>query len=191
MPTVASATLTLQAVKQARVFGPLMALALALAVSARLAFERTDGDAGGLGPLDWPLLMALGWVLSALALCIARAWQFVQPTRPPEREAQWSPTASAQGTTYDNKTMALGVAGIVSYGIGVAHIGFAPATFLLIAYWLVINGVRRLRTILLTAAIGPVVLLYLFVKISYTPLPRGEGVFDSMSIALYQLLGIF
>ena len=34
-------------------------------------------------------------------------------------------------------------------------------------------------------------LLYLFVKVVYLPLPRGQGVVEDLTIALYRLLRIF
>jgi hypothetical protein len=41
------------------------------------------------------------------------------------------------------------------------------------------------------AVIGTVALLYTFVKLTTLPLDRGIGVFDSLTVSLYRLLGIY
>ena len=92
---------------------------------------------------------------------------------------------------YNNRMTLLGLLGIVAYGLLMDVIGFTFTTLVLIAYWLVMEGISRLRTIVLTSILGTVTLLYSFVKIAYTPLPRGEGIFDTVTLAIYRGLGIF
>jgi putative tricarboxylic transport membrane protein len=41
------------------------------------------------------------------------------------------------------------------------------------------------------AAVVAVVFTYVFVKVVYMSLPTGVGVFDSLTVALYELLGIY
>jgi hypothetical protein len=42
----------------------------------------------------------------------------------------------------------------------------------------------------LTSVLGTIFLLYLFVKIVYLPLPKGQWFFDDMTIFLYRVLHI-
>ena len=35
------------------------------------------------------------------------------------------------------------------------------------------------------------VVLYVFVKVVYLPLPKGVGIFEELTVTLYRLLGIF
>ena len=177
----------LGSLQDARLVGPLAALAVALAVEAHLMSAPAELTQDGFGPLFWPRLMALGCAISALMLCLLRGWQY---WRAPSDVALPS-AAGGPAASYDDRMMWLGLAGIGIYGLAINTIGFAFATALLLAYWLLLNGIRRPATILLTAVLGPVVMLYVFVKVAYTPLPRGSGLFDTLSIALYRLLGIF
>jgi hypothetical protein len=39
--------------------------------------------------------------------------------------------------------------------------------------------------------VGTVILLYVFVKLVYLPLPKGAGPLEGLTIALYRALGIF
>jgi hypothetical protein len=53
-----------------------------------------------------------------------------------------------------------------------------------------IAGLRKKAPLFLTSVLGTIFLLYLFVKIVYLPLPKGQWFFDDMTIFLYRLLHI-
>ena len=91
---------------------------------------------------------------------------------------------------HDNKKMILGFLGVVGYGVGTTYIGFAFSTFLVIIYWLLISGQRRILPILLTSSIATLAFLYTFLKLAYMPLPKGVGVFHDLTIAFYRVLGL-
>jgi hypothetical protein len=42
----------------------------------------------------------------------------------------------------------------------------------------------------LTSVLGTVILLYLFVKVVYLPLPKGAWFFEDLTLAVYRLLWI-
>lgn len=92
---------------------------------------------------------------------------------------------------HDNTKMVLGFLGIVGYGVATTYLGFAFATFLVILYWLLISGQRRVLPILLTGAVATLVFLFVFLKMAYMPLPKGVGVFHDLTIGLYRTLGLF
>lgn len=179
--------------------GPLVALAAALALDIQLISESAFVPEEGLGPRTWPHFMLLGCIASAVTMCAMRGWRSWKARtgvlagqaagdHPP---AAGAGAVAALQSQYDNRKMMLGLLGVVLYGVAISYIGFAFATVALLVYWLLIGGMRKPLTIALTAVLGPVALLYLFVKVAYTPLPRGEGIFDTMTILLYRLLGIF
>lgn len=179
--------------------GPLVVLAAALALDIQLITESTFVPEEGLGPITWPHFMLLGCIASAATMCVMRGWRSWTSRRSVLREqaAGEHPPAAVAGAVealqsqYNNRKMMLGLLGVVLYGVGITYIGFAFATVALLIYWLLIEGLRKPLTVALTAVLGPVALLYLFVMVAYTPLPRGEGIFDTMTILLYRLLGIF
>ena len=92
---------------------------------------------------------------------------------------------------HDNKKMVLGFLGVFGYGVATTYIGFAFSTFLIIIYWLVISGRRRPLPILLTSVCATLVILYVFLRLAYMPLPKGVGVFHDLTIGLYRTLGLF
>ena len=179
--------------RDAGLVGPLVTFAAALAVVVHLGSETFESGSGRLGPFAWPRSMALWCALSAVALCLLRGWRLWYRGRTQADRAGSPPgggTAPFAGT-YHNGKMILGLAGLVLYGLGIAYMGFAFATCALLVYWLLISDVREPGTVIVIALAGPVVLLYLFVKVAYTPLPRGNGAFDTLTVGLYRVLGIF
>ncbi len=166
---------------------PLFCLILSGVAYAYLLAKFPKALAAELTPATWPNVMLLGCVATAAFMCLQALW----------RHRAWgSAPANSDGEVdvaddYNNRAMLLGLSGIVAYGFLIDVIGFAFATLALIAYWLIMDGIRRPRTVVLTSVLGTVTLLYSFVKVAYTPLPRGEGVFDTATIAIYRFLGIF
>ena len=96
-----------------------------------------------------------------------------------------------EASEHDNKKMVLGFLGIFGYGVAITYIGFAFATFFVILYWLLISGRRGILPVLLTSGGATLVILYIFLKLAYMPLPKGVGVFHDLTIGLYRALGLF
>lgn len=72
--------------------------------------------------------------------------------------------------------------------IGMDLLGFLLANFLFLLFFMAITGVKKKSSLLLISLLGTILLLYLFVKIVYLPLPRGQGIFNDLTIYLYRLL---
>jgi len=85
----------------------------------------------------------------------------------------------------------LGIVLVLAYGFSLPVLGFAFATLLYIALWLLLGGIRSPLQIVLTTLIGTTVFLYVFVKLALMPLDRGVGPIGEFSVALYRLLGIY
>jgi len=69
-------------------------------------------------------------------------------------------------------------------------IGFPLANFLFLLLFMRIAGLRKKIVLFLTSFLGTILLLYLFVKVVYLPLPKGQWLFDDMTIGLYRILHI-
>ena len=76
-------------------------------------------------------------------------------------------------------------------GILAPLLGFPLTTFFFLLAFMRLAGTRRPLPLLVTALLGTVALLYLFVKVVYLPLPKGAGVMEDFTIFLYRLLRIF
>jgi putative tricarboxylic transport membrane protein len=69
-------------------------------------------------------------------------------------------------------------------------IGFVLANFLFLLLFMRIAGYRRMGSLTLISVLGTIILLYLFVKVVYLPLPKGQFFFDDLTIFIYRVLYI-
>jgi hypothetical protein len=70
------------------------------------------------------------------------------------------------------------------------QIGFLLSNFIFLLLFLFLTGLRRKFSLLLISAGGTVVLLYLFVKVVYLPLPKGMWFFEDITLFIYRLLAV-
>ena len=145
------------------------------------------GMPGALGPTAWP-----NAALAGVAMC-ATLWLVLEVVtffRSGGRGAFVAAPADDQDA-HDNLRAGFGLALTVLYGIAIPTVGFPLATLLFVIAWSALGGVRRPVLLVAVSVIGTVVLLYVFVRLALMPLNRGTGVFDQLTVGLYQLLGIY
>jgi putative tricarboxylic transport membrane protein len=133
---------------------------------------------GQLGPGFWPRIVLVGLGLA----CLVKMFLASRADRGPAREA---PSAISR------RKLAAAVAGIVLYVLATPLIGFPLASALFIVAFMLLCGSRSMVALGANAGVGTVLLLYLFVKLVYLPLPKGEGPFEALTLAIYRGLGIF
>lgn len=179
-----------------RAAGGLIAL---LAAAAYMYYAAADIPVvpvpGQLGPDFWPRL-ALVLLMAACLLKLADLWRHRHAAPPAAGEPEGGPEAVAAADDGASGTIDLGVlAGAIALLIGYAgaapFIGFAFATCLFLVGFMWLGGLRRPLPLVVAALVTTVAMLYLFVKVVYLPLPRGEGAFADATLAVYRLLGIF
>lgn len=161
-----------------RAAAPLLGVILAavlLAVSRGLDPVAAPGQ---LGPAFWPRLALVGLIVACLAKAVEEA------RAPTGLEAQGGPPL-ARGR------LAASVALIVLYVLLAPALGFPLTTAAFIAAFMALGGMRSPLALGLNAVGGTVALLYLFVKLVYLPLPKGDGPFEALTLALYGALRIF
>ena len=162
-----------------RVVAPLAGVALAAGLY--LASRGLDEVAreGQLGPAFWPRLVLAGLGL----VCLLKAL------------GEWPRTAASDDTEpageISRPKLAAGIALIVLYVLATPWLGFMLATAAFIVAFMVLAGARSPLVVAANAVVGTVVLLYTFVKIVYLPLPKGEGAFEALTLAVYRALRIF
>ena len=166
-----------------RFTGPLIAVCAGLAVllSLNTGDTRLVIDASGYGPLSWPRVMLWGTVIAGLLWGLSR---FLDRPESPGGQG-------ISATRHDNPGLVAGVVVVVLYGVTMIYIGFAIATFVFLVTWFLIGGMRSAWKILANSAFGTGVLLYLFLKVAYLPLPRGIGIMDTVTVSIYRFLGIY
>ena len=143
---------------------------------------KMDEFPGQLGPAFWPkailLLLMVGCGIKTIEILLARRKGGAN-----EGEA---PLPSV------NVPRLLGLIGIVLGAVALMNeIGFLLTNLLFLLSFMYLAGVRKKITLFLTSVLGTVILLYLFVKVVYLPLPKGSWFFHDLTISIYRFLHLF
>jgi len=168
----------------ARVVAPLVGVIVAIALF--LATRGLDDVAGAeqLGPGFWPRLVLIGLGLA----CAAKLGENLRRAPPNDRAAG---DRASRLSDVRRGTLVLAIATIELYVALAPWLGFALVTVAFVAAFMVLAGARSLASVTAAAVVGTTGLLYVFVKLVYLPLPKGDGVFETVTLALYRCLGIF
>jgi putative tricarboxylic transport membrane protein len=134
-----------------------------------------------LGPGFWPRLALIGLALACVAKGVEE-WR-----RAPAR----GDGAGRSRAPMSRPVLGAAVALMVGYVALAPVLGFALTTALFAAAFLALGGTRSRATLAACAVGGTVALLFLFVKFVYLPLPKGDGPFETLTLALYRALRIF
>ncbi len=161
-----------------RATAPVLGVVVAVALLAASRGLDSMAAPGQLGPAFWPRLALIGLIVA----CLAKA---VQETRAP------SPSPAEVGPPLARGRLAAAVALIVLYVLLAPALGFPLTTAAFIVAFMALSGMRSPIMLGLNAVGGTVALLYLFVKLVYLPLPKGDGPFEALTLTLYRTLGIF
>lgn len=181
-----------------RIGAPGLGLIAALGLLAETRPLDAVARVGQLGPGFWPRLVLVGLGLACLAK-IATEWRaHRQPPGAPVADPPVEPsrTAAGAGDGEERPRIARGrlaaAAGLIGgYVLATPWLGFALATALFTAAFLRLAGARSPLVLGLAPVGGTGLLLYVFVRLVYLPLPKGAGPFESATLALYRALGLF
>jgi putative tricarboxylic transport membrane protein len=143
---------------------------------------RQVGNPDQIGPGFWPQVLCVG---IAIAVMVRVGQKFRARGRPL--------VVSTVAETDEDVRMprvALGGALVAGYIIGMLFLGYILATALFLTVFIYLGGQRKWYVLPLGIA-SSLVFAYIFLKVVYIALPSGVGVFDQLSVILYQLLGIY
>lgn len=143
---------------------------------------RQVGNPDQIGPGFWPQVLCVG---IAIGVLVRIGQKFRARGRPL--------VVSAVAETDEDVRMprvALGVTLVVGYIVGMLFLGYILATALFLIAFIYLGGQRKWYVAPLGIA-SSLVFAYIFLKVVYIALPSGVGVFDQLSVILYQLLGIY
>lgn len=164
---------------------------LVVAIALLLATAGMTTTAAGPGPAFYPRV--LGGLL-ALALLV----RIAQQLRTDRREAAGiaPETSGGEPSDFDPDLISDGrvwgaVAFTVAYVVATLYLGWPIATVVFVVAFLWVAGKRNLALTVPVAAVLTVAFTATFVKVVYMSLPTGVGVFDSLTVATYELLGIY
>lgn len=184
---------------------PAAALAAAgLLIYSQLSSEGALVTRGAFGPYSWPRAMLLGIALCAAVLLCQKIGRFLGNRKPfppnlvakdgevlHDRSGERSSPVPGTSDDHDTRLAAIPIGILALYGIAIPTIGFAFATFAFMLCWLWLGGVRKYHVLACVSVLGTASVVYFFVKTATMPLDRGIGYFDTLSVVLYRLLGIY
>jgi putative tricarboxylic transport membrane protein len=156
----------------------LLAAAVYLFVVA-LGFRQV-GPADQIGPGFWPQVLCVGIGIGALV----RLGQKLRSREPIVGDA------ASEADDLKMPRVALGIALVVGYVIGMLFLGYILATALFLIAFIYLGGQRKWYVIPLGIA-SSLVFAYVFLKVVYIALPSGVGIFDQLTVLLYELLGVY
>lgn len=165
-----------------RVAAPLggVAVAAALFVATRGLDDVAQG--GQLGPAFWPRLALIGLTLA----CAAKAMEeWRRPEVGPTLDDAAPPAEVSRGR------LLVAVILLFLYVVVMPLVGFMLATAVFAVAFMWHAGARSIVGVVTATVLVTVGLLYVFVRVVYLPLPKGQGPFEGITIAVYRLLGIF
>ncbi|MBI4490726.1 MAG: tripartite tricarboxylate transporter TctB family protein [Deltaproteobacteria bacterium] len=142
---------------------------------------------GQLGPDFWPRLV-LGCLI---AFSLLKGILALREARNLSTSPGVVADINAQATKHNRWRLAGGIVLVLAYAYLTELVGFPLANFVFLLSFMVLAGMRRTRWLLTLPTLATVIFLYLFVRAVYVPLPRGEGIFEDLTIALFRLLRIF
>ena len=168
-----------------RLAAPAGFLVAALALPAFMLETTRPLRGVGLGPAAWPRVM-----LALIAVC-ALLWlvQELLAWRRGRAAPAAEPATAAEVYSYPKAL--IGLLMILAYGWLLPLAGFPITTAVFIALWCLLGGVRHPLAVVALSLVGTGALLWVFMGLALMPLSRGLGVFDRISIAILQLLGIY
>jgi putative tricarboxylic transport membrane protein len=143
---------------------------------------RQVGNPDQLSPGFWPQVLCVGIVIGTLV-------RIGQKFRARGRPTVGGAAAEAEEDMRMPR-VGLGIALIVGYIVGMLFLGYILATALFLIAFIYLGGQRKWYVIPL-GLVSSVVFAYVFLKVVYIALPSGIGIFDQLSVIIYQLLGIY
>ena len=162
----------------------LLAISIYLFVLAG-SFESSS-EPGQLGPGFWPRMAAAGL---AIAVIVRMIQTVVARNRPIVKVRSEFDEFAAEEAVLDWTRLGIGIVLAVAYVLATMFVGYLIATALFLAAFIWIGGQRQWYVPLI-AVVGALVLSYVFIGVVFVSLPTGVGIFDTVTVAVYQLLGI-
>jgi putative tricarboxylic transport membrane protein len=168
-------------------------VALCLCVVLWVPTSDFTSSVGGPGPATYPRVL-IG--LLALAMVV----RLVHLVREIRRGAGAEPSGEEQileeGVEFDEELVDtrkvwLAIALSVAYVFATIYLGWMVATFVFTIVFLMVTGKRNPLINVPTAFVFAFGLTYVFVKVVYISLPTGVGVFDDLTVWLFELMGIY
>jgi putative tricarboxylic transport membrane protein len=162
--------------------GILLAASYLFYVAGNFEYKARPGQ---LGPQFWPRMAAVGLGLAVLV-------RIVQTIRDRNRpivrvKSEFDEYETEAEVHWPSFGLAIGL--VVGYIVSTMFLGYMISTMLFLGLFIWLGGQRKWY-VTLVAAVGGLTFSFIFVGVVYVSLPTGVGIFDSITVGIYRLLGI-
>jgi hypothetical protein len=130
------------------------------------------------GPALWPKMILITILILSGLLVIKNGRRLL-------RLASGIETSTASSKMVGGRMLMLTISLSLLYGFGVTYIGFLLSIFIFQVLFLLILKVRNIWTLTLYPICMTSVVYAIFIKVLYIPLPRGTGIFLTISRLFY------
>ena len=161
----------------------LLAAAYLFYVAGNFDYRERPGQ---LGPQFWPRMAAVGL---GIAVLVRIAQTIRDRNRPIVRvRGEFDEYEQSEAEVHwPSFWLAAGL--VVGYAASTMFIGYMFSTVLFLGLFIWLGGQRKWY-VTLVAAVGGLLFTYIFVGVVYVSVPTGVGIFDTITVAIYRLVGI-
>ena len=163
--------------------GILLAAAYLFFVAGNFEYQERSGQ---LCPQFWPRMAAVGLGVAVLVRIVQTIRDRNRPIVRVKTEFDEFQQAEAE-VHWPSLWLAIGL--VVGYVTSTMFLGYMISTALFLGLFIWLGGQRKWY-VTLVAAGGGLLFSFLFVGVVYVSLPTGVGIFDTITVAVYKLLGI-
>ena len=161
----------------------LLAAAYLFYVAGNFEYQERPGQ---LGPQFWPRMAAVGLAAAVLVRIVQTIRDRNRPIVRVKGEFDEYEQTEAE-VHWPSLGLALGL--VVGYVSATMFLGYMISTALFLGLFIWFGGQRKWYVTLVAAA-GGLLFSFIFVGVVYVSLPTGVGIFDTITVEIYRLLGI-
>ena len=168
-------------------------VALGLCVVMWTTTSTFTSSVGGPGPAFYPRMLIGLFALTMVVRLIQQIREQRQGVEPVDTDVGAVPEEGAEldASLIDSRRVWVAIVLAVAYALASMFVGWVIATFVFTIVFLVLAGKRNPLIVLPMALVLSLGFVYVFVKIVYISLPTGIGVFDLITMRLFEFLGIY
>jgi len=163
--------------------GILLAAAYLFYVAGNFEYQERPGQ---LGPQFWPQMAAVGLAAAVLVRIVQTIRDRNRPIVRVKSEFDEYERTEAE-LHWPSLGLVLGL--VVGYVTSTMFLGYMISTALFLGLFIWLGGQRKWY-VTLVAALGALSFSFIFVGVVYVSLPTGVGIFDTITVEIYRLLGI-
>ena len=132
------------------------------------------------GPAHWPRVILFGMLLAAAWLLYTETWLGIR--QEPTGVVEGADTISDEDLPTVSRTRIVLIFGLpLLYTYLIHKLGFILVTPFFLFCYMIVMGVRRIRTLIIITVCLYTAILIIFVKLIFTYLPPGVGIFHTIN----------